>query len=228
MELHELYQCPARSAKGRSHFQPANQTNNDQRQMRQSGKGWAVSKTRYPFEPDYAVAPGETLREMLEALGMTQVELAVAIDVVPEKIDDIINGAEPITVELAAGLASMTQIPAKMWLKMEANYRRDLAKAAERSAKGGGVNIPYAELPRKFRSEARAYIEDGVKPGQFLELLVLKDVTGMQCAAIVDAVSGDEMLAAMRFFDNHAPPNCWGSAQRMSEWRTARAKERHK
>ena len=97
-----------------------------------------MSKTRYPFEPDYAVAPGETLREMLEALGMTQVELAVAIDVVPEKIDDIINGAEPITVELAAGLASMTQIPAKMWLKMEANYRRDLAKAAERSAKGEG------------------------------------------------------------------------------------------
>lgn len=86
-----------------------------------------MSKKRYPFEPDYAVAPGETLREMLEALGMTQVELAVAIDVVPGKIDDIINGAEPITPKLADGLARMTQIPARMWLKMEANYRRDLA-----------------------------------------------------------------------------------------------------
>jgi HTH-type transcriptional regulator/antitoxin HigA len=27
-------------------------------------------------EPDYAVAPGETLRERLEELGMTQAELA--------------------------------------------------------------------------------------------------------------------------------------------------------
>lgn len=89
------------------------------------------------------------------------------------------------------------------------------------------MNIPYAELPRKFRADARAYIEDGAKPGQFLELLILKEVTAMQCATIVDHVSGHEMLAAMRFFDNHAPPNCWGSAEKMGEWRTARAAERN-
>lgn len=88
------------------------------------------------------------------------------------------------------------------------------------------MSIPYVELPRKFQAEARAYIEDGVKPGQFLELLVLKEVTAMQCAVIVDEVSDHEMLAAMRFFDNRAPPNCWGSEAKVRAWTAAKAAER--
>jgi HTH-type transcriptional regulator / antitoxin HigA len=34
------------------------------------------SKKKYQFEPDYAVAPGETLHEVMESLEMTQKELA--------------------------------------------------------------------------------------------------------------------------------------------------------
>ena len=88
------------------------------------------------------------------------------------------------------------------------------------------MSIPYTKLPRKFQAEARAYIEHGVKPGQFLELLIVKAVTAMQCAAIVDVVSVHEMLAAMRFFDNHVPPDCWGSESKVCDWMAARTAER--
>ena len=36
-----------------------------------------TTKTKYDFEPDYAIAPGDTLLEVMESLEMTQKELAV-------------------------------------------------------------------------------------------------------------------------------------------------------
>ncbi len=35
------------------------------------------SATRFEYEPDYAVAPGETLQETIDTLGIDQRELAV-------------------------------------------------------------------------------------------------------------------------------------------------------
>ena len=35
---------------------------------------------KYPYHPDYAVAPGETVRETMESLGLTQREFAMRLD----------------------------------------------------------------------------------------------------------------------------------------------------
>ena len=86
------------------------------------------SKQRYPFEPDYAVAPGETLRETLETMGKTQVDLADALNMRPKLVNEIMDGVAPITDTIASKLQIFTGVPARMWNNLEANYRAQLSK----------------------------------------------------------------------------------------------------
>ena len=54
-------------------------------------------RQRYPFEPDYAVAPGETLSETLESLGMSQRDLALRTGMSADTINGNVEGQAPIT-----------------------------------------------------------------------------------------------------------------------------------
>lgn len=92
----------------------------------------ATKKTTYPFEPDYAVAPGETLAETLESLGMSQAELALRTGLTDVSINRIIKGTQPITAETANKLELVTGVPAGMWNNLEAQFREQLAKIEER------------------------------------------------------------------------------------------------
>lgn len=85
-------------------------------------------KQRYPFEPDYRVAPGETLREWMEENGMTLVKAASLLPMTALELLSLINGASVrITPLLAASLEKLTGIPAQFWLNLEANYRAPVA-----------------------------------------------------------------------------------------------------
>ena len=53
------------------------------------------------FQPNYAVRPGETLRETLDFLGMTQAELAERTGRPKKTICEIISGKTAITAETA-------------------------------------------------------------------------------------------------------------------------------
>jgi len=75
------------------------------------------------MEPDYAVAPGETLQETLQALGMTQSELARCIGHSEEAIDAIMQGNAAITVDIVLQLERVLGVPASFWLNLEQNYR---------------------------------------------------------------------------------------------------------
>ena len=46
-----------------------------------------MSTRRYAYTPDYAVAPGVTLQETIDALGMNQRELAVRTGMAPKYAD---------------------------------------------------------------------------------------------------------------------------------------------
>lgn len=89
-------------------------------------------RQRYPFEPDYAVPPGETLNETLDSLRMTQRDLAVRTGMSAKTINEIIKGKAPITADTAVLLERVTGVPAGMWNNLEANYREQLAKIADR------------------------------------------------------------------------------------------------
>jgi HTH-type transcriptional regulator/antitoxin HigA len=83
------------------------------------------------FEPDFAVAPGEMLAEVLEEQYMTQADLARRLGVSTKHVYQVINGAAPVSSELAIALERVTGVAAGLWNGLEANYRDFLAREAE-------------------------------------------------------------------------------------------------
>ncbi len=108
---------------------------------------------KYTFEPDYAIAPGETLRETMEALGMSQKELATRTGLTQQTLIRIFKGEQPISYESANRLELAVGIPASMWNNLEAQYREQLAKIHERERLAADLawlrEIPVAELIRR-------------------------------------------------------------------------------
>ena len=81
-------------------------------------------KTTYPFEPDYAVSPGETLRETIEALNLTPEDLVQRMGCHCTAINQIIKGNAQITPETAIQLEKVTGVPASFWNNAEVQYRK--------------------------------------------------------------------------------------------------------
>jgi len=79
--------------------------------------------TRYAYAPDYAVSPGQTLQETIDALGMDQRELTVQTGLSPKHVNQIIKGVATISRDTAIRLERVIGIPARMWNNLEANYR---------------------------------------------------------------------------------------------------------
>ena len=84
--------------------------------------------TKHAFKPDYAFPPGETLLETLEALGLTQKELAARMGRPLKTINQIIKGTAQIMPETALQLEKVTGVPASFWNNAESNYREYLAR----------------------------------------------------------------------------------------------------
>lgn len=78
--------------------------------------------------PDLAIAPGELLQEELKAIGMTQKELALRTGRPAQTINEVIQATKQITHETALQLEKVLGIPAGFWMRLEANYRLNLAR----------------------------------------------------------------------------------------------------
>lgn len=78
--------------------------------------------------PDYAVAPGESLREAIEDMGMSQVEFAQRMGLTVQSLSRILKGDQPITFETARKLELVTGISCEFWNNLEARYREQLQK----------------------------------------------------------------------------------------------------
>lgn len=94
------------------------------------------SKQPREFAPDYAVAPGATVRETLEALGLSQADLAERTGRPKKTINEIVQGKTAITPETALQFERVLGIPASFWNNLERAYRASLARAAERTTLG--------------------------------------------------------------------------------------------
>ena len=77
---------------------------------------------------DYAVPPGETLRELLEEKGMTQRELAERVGLSPKHVNQLINGFVRLTPEVAESLEKVVGTPARLWNRLEADYQSTLIR----------------------------------------------------------------------------------------------------
>ena len=106
-----------------------------------------------PFEPDWAVPPGETLEETIDALGMSQVELAHRAGLTPKTINQIVKGKAPVTPATALALEKVTEIPARFWNNLERDYQEGRAKSAERERLEAEIDmlaqVPVAQLVKR-------------------------------------------------------------------------------
>ncbi|NWJ95906.1 MAG: HigA family addiction module antidote protein [Chloroflexi bacterium] len=87
--------------------------------------------TKNEFKPNYAVPPGETLEETLEAIGMSQQELAERIGQPLKTINELIQGKTAITADTALQLEKVIGVSAEFWLRLEQQYRETLARLYE-------------------------------------------------------------------------------------------------
>ncbi|MCU1463242.1 MAG: putative plasmid maintenance system, antidote protein, partial [Acidimicrobiales bacterium] len=86
----------------------------------------------HAFRPDYVIPPGETLRERLAELNLSQTEVATRANLSTKHVNQIIQGGAPITLETAIVLERITGLPASYWNRREADYREGLLRSKSR------------------------------------------------------------------------------------------------
>lgn len=66
------------------------------------------------------IHPGEFLSEILGELGVSQAHFARAVGVSPMRVSHVINGARPVTAELALHFGRALGQSAQYWLNLQA------------------------------------------------------------------------------------------------------------
>jgi HTH-type transcriptional regulator / antitoxin HigA len=84
-----------------------------------------------PFTPDWSSPPGETLADILEERGWSQLEFAERTGYTEKHISLLINGKASITEDTALKLERVIGSTAGFWLSREARYRESIARADE-------------------------------------------------------------------------------------------------
>ncbi|TFB75307.1 addiction module antidote protein, HigA family [Cryobacterium glaciale] len=106
--------------------------------------------TWIPYVPDRISSPGETLRETLEALPLSQSDLAVRTGLSTKHISQIVLGTAALTHETAIKLERATGVPARLWNSLESQYRDWQSRASERESLAGSLDwlkqMPVAAL----------------------------------------------------------------------------------
>jgi HTH-type transcriptional regulator / antitoxin HigA len=82
--------------------------------------------------PDVAIPPGELLAEELRERGLSQSELARRMGRPVQAINEIVRGRKAITPETALQLGKVLGTDAYTWVRLEADYRFNLARLAAR------------------------------------------------------------------------------------------------
>ena len=77
------------------------------------------------------IHPGETLREDLDALGMSPAELARRIEVPVNRITEILGGRRAVTGDTALRLGRFFGTSGEFWLNLQKLY--ELRRAEQRS-----------------------------------------------------------------------------------------------
>lgn len=108
---------------------------------------------RFTHLPDYAIAPGATLLEMIQELGIDQKEFAERTNYTQKHISQIIHGKAPITADAALRFENVTGVPAHFWNNLESLYREKLARMEEMESLKAETDwlkaFPLSELIRR-------------------------------------------------------------------------------
>lgn len=87
-----------------------------------------MTKPINDFSPDWVSHPGETIADLMEEKGWTQVELAERLGCSEKHLNQLIHGKVTLTTETATLLARVLGASVDFWLAREANYQRHKAR----------------------------------------------------------------------------------------------------
>ena len=98
------------------------------------------------FAPDWVAVPGESISDLLEERGWTQIDLATRTGFTAKHVNLLLKGNAPITEETALKLERVLGSTARFWLNLEAQYREHLAR--KKSIRGLSEHTAWLkELP---------------------------------------------------------------------------------
>jgi HTH-type transcriptional regulator/antitoxin HigA len=105
------------------------------------------------YEPDYVLPPGDHLSEWLDSRTMSQAELARRIDLSTKHVNQVVKGNAGLTPDVAIALEKVTSIPARFWMRLEANYRAHAAERLEEEELANEIEVlrsfPVKEMLRR-------------------------------------------------------------------------------
>jgi len=104
------------------------------------------------FMPSIAIPPGETIRENMKFLGMSQKELAIRLEMTPKHLSNIINGKEPITYETALKLETVLGPKAQFWMNLETSYQLNKTRLKQQDELEKDLEI-LKKVPYKYMSD---------------------------------------------------------------------------
>jgi len=80
------------------------------------------------YQPNKAIHPGETLKEILDSIPMSQTELAMRTGLTPKTINEIVRGKAVLTTDTAIKLSVVFGMSTDFWNNLERNYQEDLSR----------------------------------------------------------------------------------------------------
>ncbi|MCA9230787.1 MAG: helix-turn-helix domain-containing protein [Planctomycetales bacterium] len=92
-----------------------------------------MGKKKLKLECNIVVPPCETIKELMEEKGLSQMDIAVRSGLTNAAISKLVNNQATITNEIAVSLERVLGLPASFWTKREADYRQTLIKDAKTS-----------------------------------------------------------------------------------------------
>lgn len=95
------------------------------------------------FLPDWTSPPGDTIRDLMDAMLLSIPQLAAQLDLVEAHARDLLEGRAPVTPQIADKLAQLFGPSATFWRRRELHYRADL------------VRLGYADLADALARDER-------------------------------------------------------------------------
>lgn len=92
-------------------------------------KGIAPDMIANNLTPSNAIHPGEMIKDEIEFRGISQKALAAEIGLSASVLNEVLNGKRAVTTEYALLLEAALGIEADLWLKLQADYNKQIAKS---------------------------------------------------------------------------------------------------
>jgi len=83
-----------------------------------------------PFKPNWLVHPGETVADVLEELGMSQVDAANRLGSSKKFVNGLIRGKANISADTAHSLSLVLGSTTEFWMRLQAHYDAEKARFA--------------------------------------------------------------------------------------------------